>query len=300
MTTAEAAVFLLVDDRLDHGGNGFHLFHGGVVGDADGIEHAPLLHFGEVLNGFSRQRAVVDHHQLAAGAAQMGGAHADFFHRGRRGPRADELTDGERFVEKDHQVSEQLLRRFFEGQADADAAGAEQAPDHRHLHAQTLKKHQDSHAPHQSPQQGQQAFKQLLKVLATGASRGAGEKACTHAIGEAHQHDRDQGAQGDAIGRLDVVGKVEINFREHQHGDQTDRNHGIRQGCEYKVVEIAVGFLRQPGKHAPQQIRERQGDGCATEDRPEEMAQVHRRSTAIGKNSAVPCRRLQGACIKFG
>ena len=205
----------------------------------------------------------------------MGGAHADLFHGGGGGADADELADGERLVQQDHQVGEQLLGRFLEGQADTDAAGAQQGPDGGELHPQALEQDQGADDPDHGLHQWLQALEHLFEITVA-ASGDALEEADADPVDQTDDHDRADDPQNDVVGPQHVVGQTEVGLDHQQRDDDAERNHGIAEGAQHEIVEVAGGASGETGQEPSQHQGGGQGDPDADNQLDQKVLNNHR------------------------
>ena len=151
------------------------------------------------------ERGVVHHHRLASQAAEMGGAHTDFFNRGECGTNIDELANRERLVQQNHQIGKQLLGGLFERKAYADAASAQESPDRCQLHTEALEQHQSTHNPDDCPYEGLDVFEQLFEV-AVASPGNTLKEADADAVDEADEDNRSHDSQDDVVSPRHIVG----------------------------------------------------------------------------------------------
>ena len=184
------------------------------------------------------------------------------------------MTNGERFVQKDHQIGEQLLGGVFEGQADADTACAEQGPDRRKLNTKALEQHEGAHDPDQSFQQGLEAFEQLLKI-GTRPLGDSMQEANANPVGEANQHDGADDSQERVVRPHKLSGQSEIILGQDENNNDAEWQHRIRQGAKNKIIEIAGRLSGEPGQDSPEQDRRQHGDAEPHQEAGQKVRQIH-------------------------
>ena len=226
MRPVEARRGLLLDQLLDHARDRLELFEGGVVRDAEGEDHAPLLHPPVVVDARVEQVAVTDHQLLAAEAAQMRRLDADALDAPPHVSHRHEVADRERAVEHDRERGEQVAEDALRRKRDRDPADAQRGDQRRDLHPEIVEPEDQQQRPEGqradvAPRLGHAGRGEVGVVLALPAGRERDRGAAPEA---ALRQQRDEGDRADHS--LEIVGQCEGSGAGEECEDQDDRGVG--------------------------------------------------------------------------
>ena len=167
------------------------------------LQDAPLLLVAIVAQGFGQQVGIVNHHQFAIKAAQVGGAQSHLHHPARDIVKAQHLAELEGLLQQDCEVAEKVPGRHLEGKANAQARPGQGTQHGRELQALVLQIHQAAQQPGGAPQHRQQGRQPIQPCAFAQPARRRNQQPFQAPIDQPHHQQQDHQARG---GLVELVG----------------------------------------------------------------------------------------------